>query len=50
MKYIIMIVPLFVTIHLLSFARYNWSKKNKKAAIGSVFIALAAFILPFFVL
>ncbi len=50
MQYIVMILPLFVSIYLLSFAKYNWNSKNKKAAIGSVIIAIAAFVMPLFIL
>lgn len=50
MLYIVMILPLFVSMYLLSFAKYNWNQKNKKAAIGSVIIAIAAFVMPLFIL
>lgn len=50
MKYIFVVLLLCVLIHILSFASYNWKKKNRLAAIGSTIIALAAFVLPFYLL
>ena len=50
MKYII-VVPLFaLLIYQLSFAKYNWTKKNWIAAIGSVIIGILAFVLPLYLI
>lgn len=50
MKYII-VVPLFaLLIYQLSFAKYNWTKKNRIAAIGSVIIGILAFVLPLYLI
>lgn len=50
MKYLAMLLPLFVALYLLSFVKYNWNIKNKKAAIGSAIIAIAALVMPLFIL
>ena len=50
MNYIIITLLFAVLIHLFSFAKYNWQKKNKLAAIGAAIIGLAAFILPIYLL
>ncbi len=42
MKYVLTILLLAVLIYILSFARYNWIKKNKLAAVGTAFIAITA--------
>ncbi|HZK35075.1 MAG TPA: hypothetical protein VFD33_07185 [Bacillota bacterium] len=50
MKYMIMIIPLFVSMYLLSFAKHSWDNQNKKAAIGTIVIAIAAIVMPLFAL
>jgi hypothetical protein len=35
---------------MFSFARYNWAKKNRLAAIGSLIIGLAAVLLPLYII
>lgn len=50
MKYIIVVLLFAVLIYQLSFARYNWAKKNRLAAIGSAIIGLLAFILPLYLI
>lgn len=50
MKYIIVVLLFAELIYLLSFAKYNWVKKNRLAAIGSAIIGLAAFALPLFLI
>lgn len=46
MKYIVILLLVVVAIHPLSYAKYNWGKKNKIGAIGSILLALAAVIIP----
>ncbi|NLI61235.1 MAG: hypothetical protein GX375_07390 [Clostridiales bacterium] len=50
MKYIILTPVLYAFIYLLSFTKYNWDNRNKMAAIGTVIIAIAALVMPFFIL
>ncbi|MDD3704856.1 MAG: hypothetical protein PHC45_02145 [Clostridiaceae bacterium] len=50
MKYIIVVLLFAVLIYQLSFARYNWAKKNRLAAIGSIIIGLLAFMLPLYLI
>jgi len=50
MKYIIVVLLFVELIYLLSFAKYNWVKKNRLAAIGSAIIGLAAFLLPLYLI
>ena len=40
MKYILIIVCLIVSFRTLTFARFNWGQDNKRAAVGSVTLAL----------
>ncbi|HHZ13003.1 MAG: hypothetical protein ACOX1R_03360 [Caldicoprobacterales bacterium] len=47
MKYFILTIAFWAFIYLLSFARYNWNKRNRMAAIGAIIIALAALAMPF---
>ncbi|NLJ66596.1 MAG: hypothetical protein GX340_04690 [Clostridiales bacterium] len=47
MKTIMFFLALWVFIYLLSFARHNWNKRNKMAAIGAIIIALSALAMPF---
>ncbi|NLJ41503.1 MAG: hypothetical protein GX352_07845 [Clostridiales bacterium] len=47
MRLILMIPALGVFVYLLSFAKYNWIKKNKAAAIGGVIMAIATIAAPF---
>ncbi|MCX7746511.1 MAG: hypothetical protein N2645_06435 [Clostridia bacterium] len=46
MKYIAILFLLTVSVHPLSYAKYNWGKKNKLAAVGSILLAIAAVIFP----
>ncbi len=48
MKYFILAPVLYIFIYLLSFAKYNWDRRNKMAAIGSIIIAIAAIVMPLF--
>jgi hypothetical protein len=40
MKYVFIIVCLIVSFRTLTFARFNWGNNNKRAAVGSVALAL----------
>lgn len=46
MKYIIILFLLIMSIHPLSYAKYNWGKKNKLGAIGAILLAIAAVVFP----
>jgi hypothetical protein len=50
MKYIISVIPLGVMLYLFSFAKFNWTRKNKLAAVGSILIGIAAFAFPVFLM
>ncbi|HHW31088.1 MAG TPA: hypothetical protein GXX20_05365 [Clostridiaceae bacterium] len=46
MKLVVSIYVLLSTIHILSFAKYNRSKKNKTAAAGAILLGLISILLP----
>ncbi len=46
MKYIGILFLLIVSIHPFSYAKYNWSKKNRLGAIGVILLAVAAVVFP----
>lgn len=46
MKYILLFFLLILSIYPLSYAKYNWDKKNKSGAVGCVFLAVAAVVMP----
>jgi hypothetical protein len=46
MKYLIIIVLLIISIQPLSYAKYNWGKRNWLGAVGAILIALAAVVFP----
>lgn len=46
MMYLILILLAPATFYLLSYAKYNWAKRNRKAAMGLILMALAAVTLP----
>ncbi len=46
MKFVASIIILLSTLHILSFAKYNWSKKNKTAAVGAILLAILSILLP----
>lgn len=50
MKYIIFILPLCISFYLLSFAKYNWDRRNKMAGIGGVILAISVFALSLWAL
>jgi len=50
MKYFISIFPLALLIYMLSFAKYNWTRNNKLAAVGATLIGVAAFALSVYVI
>lgn len=49
MKYLLIVFLAALLIYMFSFVSYNWSKKNRLAAIGSIIIALAAAALPLYI-
>jgi hypothetical protein len=46
MKYVASIFILLSTLYILSFAKYNWNKKNKTAAVGAILLGLLSIALP----
>lgn len=46
MKYLFIFLLLLTAVNPLSYAKYNWSRKNKLGAIGVILLALAAVIIP----
>ena len=48
--YITIFILGLLFFYLLTFARYNWVKKNKIAAVGILLIALASFVYPLVIL
>lgn len=42
----VILVVLLASIQPISFLMYNWKKKNKPAAIGMLFLILAAICIP----
>lgn len=50
MNYIVILFLLIMAIYPLSYAKYNWKKKNKLGAVGMVLLVLASIVLPAFLL
>lgn len=46
MKYLVIPLLLILSIYPLSFAGYNWRKKNKFGAFGMLLLVLAQIVLP----
>jgi uncharacterized membrane protein len=46
MKYVVMILILIPSFYALSFAKYNWKKKNRMAAIGVILLTAISIVLP----
>ncbi len=46
MKYVVMVFILISSLYSLSYAKYNWKKKNRMAAVGVIFVAMVSIILP----
>lgn len=46
MKYVVMILILIPSLYTLSFAKYNWKKKNRMTAAGAAIAAMVSIILP----
>ena len=46
MKYVVMVFILLSSLYSLSYAKYNWKKKNGTAAVGVAFAAMVSIILP----
>ncbi len=46
MEYILLILLLPALLYSCSYARYNWNKKNWKAAGGIGLMVMAAIVLP----
>lgn len=49
MKFIIGIFILWSAIYIISFARYNFRKKNKLAGIGAILLTILIIVLPILV-
>ena len=46
MKYVRVFLYIVSTLYILSFAKYNWNKKNKTAAVGAILLGLLSIALP----
>lgn len=46
MKYLAVLLLLLIPIQPLSYAKYNWKRKNRLGAVGVVLLALTAFLVP----
>jgi len=46
MRYIIMLFLIIISIYPLSYAKYNWDRKNKLVAIGTIILTMAAIAVP----
>jgi len=46
MKYVAVIFILFSVLHVFSFAKYNWNKKNRTAAAGAILLGILSIALP----
>jgi uncharacterized membrane protein (UPF0182 family) len=49
-RLLLIIVILWISIYMYSFARYNWQQQNRIAVVGVVLLTLVAIILPIIVL
>ncbi len=50
MKYVLAILLLGFLRYIFSFAKYNWAKRNRFAAVGSALMGIAAAGLSIFVI
>lgn len=50
MKYIAVIFITWSTMYIISFAKYNFRKKNKAAGIGAILLAILIVVLPILVI
>ena len=50
MKYLIVVFLSGVLVYLMSFAKYNWDRDNRIAAVGAAIVGLAAFVLPIYLM
>ena len=48
MRYVMLALAVYGFIYLLSFAKYNWHKRNRMAATGATLIGIAAIVMSFF--
>jgi len=46
MKYIVILFLLIASVHPLSYAKYNWDRKNKLGAAGALLLAVSIIIFP----
>ncbi|HPM00037.1 MAG TPA: hypothetical protein PLS45_09150 [Bacillota bacterium] len=46
MTYIVILFLIILSIYPLSYAKYNWDRKNKLGAIGTIILAMAAIAVP----
>lgn len=46
MKYIVILCLLIISVYPFSYAKYNWDRKNKLGAVGSILIAVFMIIYP----
>jgi len=46
MNYLIIVALGFSSFYILTFAKYSWAKKNKRAAAGLILLAIVSFVYP----
>lgn len=46
MKFFLILVFLMTSINPISYAKYNWSRKNRLGAVGAMLIGVAAAAAP----
>lgn len=49
-KYIAIIFIIWSTMYIISFAKYNFRKKNKAAGVGAILLAILIDVLPILVI
>ena len=46
MRYLLLLLLVPVMPYTISYAMYNWNRKNRKAALGVLLLAAAAIVVP----
>ena len=50
MTYVLIVLLILLSLHPLSYAKYNWGKKQYLQSIGMAFIVMVMLALPIYVL
>ena len=46
MKYFVILLLLLLSINPISYAKYNWNKKNRLGAVGCILLVVLSVALP----